>query len=232
MTAIVILTGAGISAESGIDTFRGKDGVWENRRIEEVATAAAFATDPELVHRFYNSRRSRLLSDEIKPNAAHLALARLERESQRSVSVVTQNVDNLHERAGTQSLIHMHGELLKSYCVNCEAIAPAAVELTIRSICGNCYRVSSLRPHIVWFGEMPFQMDRIIELVSSCGLFISIGTSGNVYPAAGFARLAIEAGARAIELNLEASNTPVSFDDSRYGAATQIVPQLVDELLN
>ncbi len=226
----MVLTGAGISAESGIRTFRGSDGLWEEHRIEEVATPQAFARHPALVYRFYNERRQQLLSDTVQPNAAHHALARLEREYKGTVNIVTQNVDNLHERAGSHKLIHMHGELLKSRCVSCGDVAAGVVTLDQHDQCRVCNHRGVLRPHIVWFGEVPFQMEEIAELLAHCTLFISIGTSGNVYPAAGFAKIAAESGARTLELNLEASSTPGNFDEARYGPAGTIVPLVVDEL--
>lgn len=227
----MVLSGAGISAESGIETFRGTEGLWEGHRIEDVATPKAFSTNPLLVHQFYNRRRSQLLSAAVSPNAAHYALARLERDFDGQVTVVTQNVDDLHERAGSKSLIHMHGELLKSCCISCGNVADCLDELSLELQCELCRRVGSLRPHIVWFGEMPLQMHTIQQRINACSLFISVGTSGHVYPAAGFALMAGDAGARTIELNLESTIASSNFDEVRQGVATKIVPELVDELL-
>jgi NAD-dependent deacetylase len=229
--SVVVLTGAGISAESGIRTFRDSDGLWENHRIEAVATPQAFAENPAVVHRFYNARRQQLRSAEVQVNAAHKALARFESEYDGTVLVVTQNIDDLHERAGTRSLIHMHGELNKSRCVVCDDISICADQLSTADCCVRCTSVGSLRPHIVWFGEVPFAMEAIAAAISACRYFISIGTSGNVYPAAGFAQLASSVGATTIELNLEASNTPGGFDETYHGLASEVVPALVERFL-
>jgi NAD-dependent deacetylase len=229
---IVILTGAGISQESGIATFRDSGGLWENEKIEDVATPEGFARNPDKVLNFYNARRRLLLDHAIRPNAAHLALARLEKESIEPVLVVTQNVDNLHERAGTKNLLHMHGELFKARCVACRKVIQWEKDLSRSEPCPECGKSETLRPHIVWFGEMPLYMAEIEEALSSCRLFVSIGTSGNVYPAAGFSRLARECGARTLELNLEPSAGAGVFQDSRYGKAGQVVPAWVDEWLS
>jgi len=230
-TNVVILTGAGVSAESGIQTFRAADGLWHAHRIEEVASPEGFEKDPNLVHQFYNDRRQQLLSADIKENAAHLALAELEAKFAGNVLVVTQNIDDLHERAGSRQLVHMHGELLKKRCQSCGDISDAMENLTTASECQQCKRSSQLRPHIVWFGEMPLQMPRIEQALHECDLFVSIGTSGNVYPAAGFVQLASAAGAETLELNLEASATNSLFDQSRQGLASSLVPAWVGELL-
>jgi NAD-dependent deacetylase len=228
---IVVLTGAGISAESGIRTFRAQDGLWEEHRLEDVATPEAFARDPALVQRFYNLRRAQLQDPAIRPNAAHVALARLEREHPGEVLVVTQNVDNLHERAGTKHLLHMHGELLSMFCTHSGARFAIAGDITAGMPCECCGRAGTLRPDIVWFGEMPYHMDTIAAALQRCTLFLSIGTSGNVYPAAGFVAEARRAGARTIELNLEPSMTRTQFAEHRYGPATEVVPTLMEELL-
>ncbi len=229
--SIVVLTGAGISAESGIQTFRASDGLWEAHKIDEVATPEGFKKDPALVQRFYNSRRQQLLGSDISENAAHVALAKLEATHTGSFTLVTQNIDDLHERAGSQSLVHMHGELLKSRCTSCCTVADCVKDLSVEDHCDHCGTQGSLRPHIVWFGEMPFEMDRIQQALMQCDLFISIGTSGNVYPAAGFAQQAAHAGAHTLQLNLEASNTPGSFNQSFFGPATELVPEVVDKLI-
>ncbi|AWF82832.1 NAD-dependent protein deacylase [Microbulbifer sp. A4B17] len=229
---IVVLTGAGISAESGIGTFRGANGLWENYRLEDVATPEAFDRDPALVHRFYNERRQQLLSADIKPNPAHLALAELEQKFQGEYLLVTQNIDNLHERAGSEQLIHMHGELLKARCSLSNELFSLNSDLSMADICDCCQQAGTLRPHVVWFGEMPLEMDTIYEALSECDLFISIGTSGNVYPAAGFVECANQAGAQTIELNLERSSIGDAFKEHRHGPASQVVDRFVKEIIN
>lgn len=229
--SIVILTGAGISAESGLATFRAEDGLWENHRIEDVATPEAFARNPALVHEFYNKRRKGLLEPHILPNAAHEALARLEQEWPGDVLVITQNIDNLHERAGSRNLIHMHGEVLKVFCHFCSYKVEWQDDLTAEHSCQSCLKRGGLRPDIVWFGEIPYKMDSIFKALSDCDLFISIGTSGHVYPAAGFVNKAKAGGALAIELNLDPSQNYFLFDEHRTGPAGKTVPAFVDELL-
>ena len=229
--SIVILTGAGISAESGIQTFRAADGLWEEHRIEDVATPEAFARNPKLVQRFYNMRRQPLLDGLHKPNAAHYALAKLEREFSGRVTLVTQNIDNLHEQAGSRNLLHMHGEILKCHCSQSLQVFDCLGPLTTEDRCECCGKRGTLRPHIVWFGEMPIHMDEIYAALASCDLFIAIGTSGNVYPAAGFVQQANQAGAKTIELNLEASNVASDFQQAIYGKAGDLLPDWVDEFL-
>ena len=224
---IVILTGAGLSAESGLGTFRGPGGLWEDFRIEDVATPEAFMRDPVRVHDFYNLRRS--WHKRAGPNAAHLALAKLEREHG-AVLTVTQNIDALHEAAGTRRLIHMHGELERALCASCGASQAWKEDLSIATLCPRCGR-TAMRPDVVWFGEMPREMERIYEALGSCDLFISIGTSGTVYPAAGFVLEAQAAGAHTVELNLEPSDGADSFVERIEGPATEIVPEFVDRLL-
>lgn len=227
---IVILTGAGISKESGLDTFRDKGGVWSKVRLEDVATPEGFERNPSRVHDFYNARRQNLLS--CQPNDAHLALARLEREWPGRVLVVTQNIDDLHERAGTTDLIHMHGELRKVRCQECEVILVWDEPAGLTSVCPRCQSTASLRPHVVWFGEMPLQMDEIYRALMGCSLFISIGTSGNVYPAAQFIAMVREQkSAHTIEVNMEPSQGASLFQQRIYGPATQTVPQMVDDIL-
>lgn len=228
---IVILTGAGISQESGIATFRDAGGLWEKVRIEDVATPRAFAKDPDRVLAFYNERRRQLLRSEIRPNAAHKALARLEKEGREPLLLITQNIDNLHEQAGSENLLHMHGELLKARCADCHAILPWEKDMARKDACPDCAQTGSLRPHIVWFEEMPLFMDDIERALSSCRLFVSIGTSGNVYPAAGFAAQARSRGAQVMELNLEPSQGVHIFHHGRYGRAGTIVPAWVEEVL-
>ena len=229
---IVILTGAGISAESGINTFRDAGGLWENHRIEDVATPEAFQRDPHGVQSFYNRRREQLRDPAIQPNAAHRALAELEQALPGQVLVVTQNVDDLHERAGSRNVIHMHGELLKARCQSTETLVPADRDLDPALSCTVCGAAGCLRPHVVWFGEMPLEMERIYATLAGCERFISVGTSGNVYPAAGFVAEARASGAHTTELNLEPSEQLTAFHEHRHGRATELVPAYVRELLS
>lgn len=226
--SIVILTGAGISAESGLATFRGPDGLWEGHRVEDVCTPQALARDPALVHRFYDERRAKLA--EVKPNAAHAALAALDKAWRGELLLVTQNVDDLHERAGSTRLIHMHGELRSALCAACGRAAAWTGDLPPGSICGGCEE-ARLRPDIVFFGEMPYAMEAIDAALRRADLFVSIGTSGAVYPAAGFVQTARAAGAHTVELNLEPSAGSDWFDESRMGPAGMLVPRLVTDLL-
>lgn len=227
---IVVLTGAGISAESGTGTYRDKGGLWEKHRIEDVATPEAFQRDPAGVLEFYNLRRRQLLEG-IEPNDAHRALARLEQEYPGEVLVVTQNVDDLHERAGSHNLIHMHGELLKARCTHTQRVVPAEGDINPDDPCPCCNRPGRLRPHVVWFGEMPMEMERIENALASCDLFLAVGTSGNVYPAAGFVQMARAAGAHTVELNLEPSETNMHFHEHHQGPAGEQLPRFVDRLL-
>ncbi len=226
---ILILTGAGISAESGVATFRDKDGIWSRVDYRDVATPEGFARNPKLVHEFYNARRKAHAG--IQPNAGHEALARLEREHRGSVTIVTQNIDSLHESAGSKNLIHMHGELLKAWCTSCDTRHTWTDELSLETICPSCGEASHMRPDVVWFGEMPYHMERIAELLEQAELFMSIGTSGNVYPAAGFVALARQAGAHTVELNLEPSEGASLFTEAIHGPATEVVPAYVEKLL-
>ena len=229
---IVILTGAGISKESGLDTFRDADGIWAKVRLEDVATPEAFARDPGKVHAFYNARRTGLLAEAVRPNPAHAALARLERDWPEEVLLVTQNIDDLHERAGSGNLIHMHGELLKGRCLACGAVSPWHEEMDLESLCPACGTKGYMRVHVVWFGEMPFKMERTYAALEACDLFLSIGTSGTVYPAAGFVEAARALGrAHTVELNLEPSDGHSLFEERAYGPAGEIVPQFVERLL-
>lgn len=229
---IVVLTGAGISKESGLDTFRCADGIWARVSLEDVATPDGFARNPRLVHEFYNARRSALTDPMIVPNAAHLALSRLEREWPDDVLIVTQNIDDLHDRAGNQNLIHMHGELKKVRCQRCEVLLDWLNDLAVEDVCPSCQSSAQLRPHVVWFGEMPLEIERIYAALEDCSLFMSIGTSGNVYPAAGFVRhVRACTDARTIELNLEPSTGASLFAETVYGPATESVPRIVDRLL-
>ena len=228
--SIVILTGAGISKESGLATFRDPDGIWATVRIEDVATPDAFRRDPERVLEFYNVRREQLMDPSVMPNAAHKALGELEAFWPGEVLVVSQNIDDLHERGGTQNLIHMHGELGKSQCHHCGDVVGGLNDLRTDMTCAKCGESGGMRPHVVWFGEMPLHMERILAALERCGLFISIGTSGNVYPAAGFVQEARRAGAQTIELNLEESEGATLFHEARYGPATEVVPAFVGAL--
>ena len=227
---IVILTGSGISAESGISTFRDKGGIWSKYKVEDVATPEGFARNPKLVLDFYNMRR-RIHSD-VEPNPAHLALAKLERDYGGDVLVVTQNVDQLHEIAGTQNLIHMHGEVFRAWCMSCDSRSDWREDLNAGTKCPSCGKTGAFRPDVVWFGETPYQLDRAGAAIQAAGLFISIGTSGTVYPAAGFVKLARRAGARTVEINLEPSEGVALFDEVRHGLAGVEVPRFVDRLLS
>ncbi|KLV07258.1 NAD-dependent deacetylase [Photobacterium aquae] len=228
---IVILTGAGISAESGIRTFRDQDGLWESHRIEDVATPEGYYRDPVLVQNFYNLRRQQLESGSVFPNKAHEALALLEQQLDGTVTLVTQNIDNLHEMAGSKNIIHMHGELLKAQCSNTGQTVEWSGDISLDDHCHCCQIPAPLRPNVVWFGEMPIGMDRIHQALMEADLFISIGTSGAVYPAAGFVHEAAMHGAHTIELNLEPSEVENEFAEKRYGQASDIVPAYVAELL-
>ena len=226
---IVILTGAGISAESGVPTFRGPDGLWEGRRVEDVATPQAFARSPADVQRFYDLRRAALAT--VAPNAAHVALAKLQAARPGAVLIVTQNVDDLHERGGASDVVHMHGELLRALCLACGSSSAWHGDLGGAPVCPSCAETGRLRPDIVWFGEMPYKMARIEAAIARCDTFVSIGTSGNVYPAAGFVDLARRAGAHTLEINLEPSLGASNFDEVRHGRAGTLVPVWVDALL-
>lgn len=230
---IVILTGAGVSAESGIDTFRTAGGLWEQYRPEDVATPQAFARDPDLVLSFYDMRRAAI--QEKVPNEAHFALARLDQEWTKrgmgnSLLIVTQNIDDLHERAGARSVLHMHGEHLLAWCTYCDERSPWRGPLIDRPPCPKCGS-RALRPDVVWFGETPYRMNEIYAALRECDLFVSIGTSGAVYPAAGFVQGARDMGARTLELNLEPSQGSAWFHECRHGPATEVVPAWVEEML-
>jgi NAD-dependent deacetylase len=228
MTNIVILTGAGISAESGISTFRAEDGLWANHRVEDVATPEGFMRDPQLVVDFYNERRAQAAAS--APNAAHAALAKLEAAHDGDLLLVTQNVDDLHERGGSNHVLHMHGVLNSALCATCEHRWPAPMQMAVGDPCPSC-AAPMARPDIVWFGDMPYQMERIEQALENADIFVAIGTSGNVYPAAGFVQLAAHYGAHTIELNLEPSAVVSQFTETRFGKATQTVPEWVNEVL-
>lgn len=225
---IVILTGAGVSAESGVATFRGPGGLWEGHRAEDVCTPEALWRQPELVHRFYDERRAKLGT--VEPNAAHRALARLDLEWMGNLLLVTQNVDDLHERAGSRRMLHMHGELNAALCASCAARLPWQGPLPPETLCPHC-QAPALRPDIVFFGEMPYHMDAIEAALADADLFVSIGTSGAVYPAAGFVRTAKHHGAQTLELNLDPSEGSIWFNESRMGAAGMLVPAWVEEMV-
>ena len=225
---IVILTGSGISAESGLGTFRDEGGLWSEYDLEEVATPEGFARDPALVHRFYNARRANCLG--AAPNAAHAALARLQDFTKGDTVIVTQNIDDLHERGGAQGVIHMHGELLRALCATCGHRWDAPSDMAPEDSCPAC-GAPATRPDVVWFGEMPYHMEEIDRHLSTCDLFVAIGTSGAVYPAAGFVMEARRAGARTLELNLEPSDVAGLFHETRQGPASLLVPRWVDEVL-
>lgn len=225
---IVILTGAGISAESGIDTFRSAGGLWEQHRVEDVATLEGFARDPDLVLRFYDMRRAAI--QEKLPNAAHFALAELDAKWTGNLLIVTQNVDDLHTRAGARRVLHMHGEHLNAWCTSCDVRSRWTAPLIDRPPCPVC-QARTLRPDVVWFGEMPYRMGEIYGALREADLFVSIGTSGAVYPAAGLVQNARELGIQTLELNLERSQGSALFHETRLGPATEVVPQWVAELL-
>ena len=226
---IVILTGAGISAESGLGTFRDKDGLWTKYDLRDVATPEGFARNPKFVLEFYAARRGN--SANAQPNPAHHALAKLEQELKGEVLIVTQNIDNLHERAGNARLLHMHGVMDGDLCNNCGHRQAASDALTVESICPACGAMGMLRPDVVWFGEMPYYMDEIERALRACDTFVSIGTSGEVYPAAGFVAMAREVGAHTVELNLEPSSGDYLFTERHYGPASEVVPKWVEGLL-
>lgn len=228
--SIVILTGAGVSAESGLKTFRDQNGLWENHRVEDVASIEGFLRDPDVVQRFYNARREQLFDPIVQPNPAHFALADLERQWKGSFLLVTQNVDNLHERAGSKNLIHMHGELAKVRCQNSGDVLDWSEPILKNTACPCCQLKGTLRPHIVWFGEMPMQMDRIFERLESCDIFVAIGTSGQVYPAAGFIHH-VPAQTRTIEVNPEPSAISSAFKEILRGKASEKVPEFVRSLI-
>lgn len=231
MPKLLVLTGAGISAESGISTFRDNDGLWERHRFEDLATPEAFARDPVLVHRFYNLRRAQLKV--VEPNAAHLALARLEQEwrGRGDFLLVTQNVDDLHERAGSRRLVHMHGEIRKLRCASCGGIIPHHEDAGMSLACAACGLSGRMRPHVVWFGEMPFCMEEIYEAAGQADIFVAIGTSGIVYPAAGLADAARRNGrdCRTIEINPNPTGNP-AFRTVIPETAVEGVPKLLSML--
>ncbi|WP_299732085.1 NAD-dependent deacylase [uncultured Tateyamaria sp.] len=226
--SIVILTGAGISAESGLGTFRDEGGLWAQHRIEDVATPEGFARNPQLVVDFYNTRRAQ--AHEAVPNAGHAALARLQAEHKGEVLLVTQNVDSLHEKAGSRDVVHMHGALNSALCGACDHRWEAPLKMKVGEACPRCDKPTA-RPDIVWFGEMPYYMDRIEMALARADIFAAIGTSGNVYPAAGFVQMAAHVGARTVEMNLDPSETVALFEETRPGKASVTVPEWVGDIL-
>lgn len=226
--SIVILTGAGISAESGLGTFRDEGGLWAQHRIEDVATPEGFARDPALVVEFYNTRRAQ--AHEAVPNAGHTALARLQRAHKGEVLLVTQNVDGLHEKAGSTDVVHMHGALESALCGTCGYRWEAPLVMRVGQACPRC-AAPAARPDIVWFGEIPYHMDRIEAALMQADIFAAIGTSGNVYPAAGFVQLAAHVGAKTVEMNLDPSENVALFEETRAGKASQTVPDWVEDIL-
>lgn len=233
-SSIVVLTGAGVSAESGVPTFRASDGLWEGHKVEEVATPEAFVSDPDKVHTFYNQRRAFLL-DGIQPNAAHHALAEFSQQFTGEFTLVTQNIDNLHQQAGTQNVYPMHGELLKIRCKQTGQLFDCDYDTSEEQPCPCCGIAGNLRPHVVWFGEMPLYMDKIEQALANCDLFVAIGTSGHVYPAAGFVQTARYYGAETVEMNLEATGSMhiggSLFDEEILGPATETVPTFFKHIL-
>jgi NAD-dependent deacetylase len=225
---IVVLTGAGISQESGIKTFRDQNGLWEDHKIEDVASPEGFNRNPQLVYEFYNLRRKQL--EEVGPNLAHIALAKFESSYPDNFCLITQNVDDLHERAGTNNLYHMHGELKKMRCEICGETSTSLSKVDHLVSCPSCNVTGRMRPHIVWFGEMPLYMSEIENELKLCDLFISIGTSNNVYPAANFVSIAKDFGAKAIEVNYERTQLGHLFDEHYYGKASETVGELLSEL--
>jgi NAD-dependent deacetylase len=230
--SILVLSGAGISQESGLATFRDADAIWASVRLEEVATPEAFARDPARVLAFYNARRRQLQHASVIPNAAHEALARLETVRPGEVMIATQNIDDLHERAGSRAVVHMHGELLKARCTACGETTVWYDDLTGNEDCPSCAIEGQLRPHVVWFGEMPLRLDAIYHVLAECKVFVSIGTSGSVEPAASFVEEARRAGAHTVELNLDPSHSASLFAERIYGPASRVVPEYVAKLIS
>lgn len=225
---IVCLTGAGLSAESGLGTFRDAGGLWSRYDLNDVATPRGFARNPAMVHDFYNARRANCRT--AQPNAGHLALVRLEAAMGNDLLIVTQNVDDLHERAGSVSALHMHGSLMGALCQRCDARWPAPQVMHPTDACPEC-GAHATRPDVVWFGEMPYHMERIAQALDSADMFVAIGTSGTVYPAAGFVDLARAAGAETVEINLTRSEGSHLFDRHITGPASQAVPAFVRLIL-
>ncbi len=229
---IVVLTGAGVSAESGLKTFRAADGLWENHRVEDVASMQGFLRNPQLVQEFYNQRRKQLLHAAVQPNPAHIALAELAAQPDIQLTLITQNIDDLHERGGSNNVLHMHGELLQARCQQCQQIAAWRTDITSSSVCKNCKKVATLRPNIVWFGEMPLYLDTIDVALDNATVFVAIGTAGNVCPAAQFVQIANARGIETLELNIAITTSSNLFRNGMYGSASKIVPHWVKQLRN
>ena len=228
---VVVLTGAGVSAESGLKTFRDNNGLWENHRVEDVATPEGFAANPALVYRFYNERRAQLQQPDVQPNPAHKALAELEQALGEQFLLVTQNVDDLHERAGNKRVLHMHGKLLSARCTNTGRAIPWHDDFDDTTECRCCLPGEQMRPDIVWFGEVPMHMDDIIMALAQADVFIAVGTSGQVYPAANFVAMAADSGARTIEINLEPSQQNTLFEEKIVGQAGKTLPEFVTRFI-
>ena len=227
---IVILTGAGISAESGLATFRSSDGLWNNHRVEDVATIEAFYRNPNVVHDFYNSMRPEM--QQVKPNDAHTAITKLQQFYPADISVVTQNVDILHEKAGNKNVFHIHGQINQIVCLNCGNVFETWNDVSAQDVCPQCHKKGYLKPNIVFFGENLLYMNHVDSLLQSCDLFISIGTSGVVYPAAGFVQTAKFFGAESYEFNMEKTSNNILFDHHIYGPAGTTFPKFVENLLS
>ena len=227
--SIVVLTGAGISAESGLATFRSSNGLWNNHRVEDVATIEAFQRNPEFVHDFYNQMKPELLA--AKPNPAHLALTKLQNNYPAPVSIITQNVDTLHEKAQSRNIYHIHGQINQAVCLNCGHVLETWNDVTTETVCPQCSVAGMMKPNIVFFGENLLYMDKVERLLASCDLFLSIGTSGVVFPAAAFVQTAKLYGAETYEFNLEKTSNNFYFDHHIFGKAGDILPPFVDELL-
>lgn len=226
---ILVLTGAGISAESGLATFRSSNGLWNNHKVEDVATIEAFERNPEFVHQFYNDMKPELLA--AKPNAAHLALTRLQKEYGAKVSIVTQNVDTLHEKAGSENVYHIHGQINQAVCLNCGQVLETWGDVDTQTACAHCSVAGMMKPNIVFFGESLLCMNEVDALLRKCDLFVSVGTSGVVYPAAGFVQTAKYYGADTVEFNLENTSNNYLFDQHVYGSCGQTLPPFVDKLI-
>ncbi len=226
---IVILTGAGISAESGLATFRASNGLWNNHRVEDVATVEAFERNPAYVHEFYNELKKELVK--AQPNPAHFAITRLQREYDAEISIVTQNVDTLHEKAGSKNICHIHGQINQALCLNCGHILETFGDVDTETVCPHCKIVGMMKPNIVFFGENLLCMDKVDRLLSGCDLFLSVGTSGVVFPAASFVQIAKYNGAQTYEFNLEPTSNNFYFDRHIFGPAGTTLPAFVDELL-
>jgi NAD-dependent deacetylase len=225
-----VLTGSGISQESGLDTFRGEDGLWSDQRLQDVASLEAFRLNPSKIYNFYNQRRRELVTGGVEPNAAHLALAKLQ-EGRDEVLLVTQNVDDLHERAGSKKVLHLRGQLKEALCMACLSVMPWADDLGLGDRCPICKKAGTLRPNIVWLGEKPYHLDDVYEILKQCRVFTSVGASGDVHPASAMVKRARASGLKTMEFNFEPSIKAASFDEGRYGHCVDTVPAWVEEVL-